>query len=118
MSRILVVDDDPTCRDSVKVVLHKAGHCVDGAEGVDQALAALDRSPADLVVSDYRMAHKTGIDLLKAIRDRETGPRVLLLSAHVDPAIEETALALGAVGIIRKPVKRHELIEHVLNALM
>jgi DNA-binding NtrC family response regulator len=117
MSRILIIDDDPCCRDSVMTVLIRAGHCVDGVEGVDQALKALDYSPADLVVSDYRMPNKTGLDLLKALRNKETAPKVLLLTAHVDAVTEETAIALGAAAVVRKPVRRQELIDHVVNAL-
>jgi DNA-binding NtrC family response regulator len=118
MSRILIVDDDPCCRDSLRTVLQKAGHCVDDVEGVDQALEVLDHSQADVVVSDYRMPIKSGLDLLRALHDKEKSPRVLLLSAHVDLAIKESAFALGAAGIIRKPVKRQELINHVANALL
>jgi DNA-binding NtrC family response regulator len=117
MSRILIIDDDACCRDSVRTVLMKAGHCVDDVEGVDQALEALDHSPADLVVSDCRMPIKSGLDLLKALRNKETAPKVLLLSAHVDAATEDTAIALGAAAVVRKPVKRKELIDYVMNAL-
>jgi DNA-binding NtrC family response regulator len=117
MSRILIVDDDPFCRESVRTVLRKAGHCVDDVKDVDPALEVLDNSPADLVVSDYRMPIKSGLDLLKALRDKEMAPRFLLLSTHVDQTAQEAALALGASAIIRKPVKRQKLLEHVVNAL-
>jgi DNA-binding NtrC family response regulator len=118
MSRILIIDDDPFCRDSVREVLLKAGHCVDDVEGVDQALEALDCFPADLVVSDYRMPNRSGLDLLKALRDKKTVPKVLLLSAHVDQATQESAFELGAVAVIAKPIKRQKLIDHVENALL
>ena len=117
MSRILIIDDDPFCRDSLRTVLLKAGHCVDDVEGVDQALEVLGYFPADLVVSDYRMPNRDGLDLLKALRNKETAPRVLLLSGHVDSAAEEIAFALGAAAVIRKPIKRQELIDQVDNAL-
>jgi CheY-like chemotaxis protein len=117
MSRILIIDDDPCCRDSVRRVLLKAGHCVDDVEGVDQALGVLDGSPADLVVSDYRMPNKSGLDLLRALRNKATAPRVLLLTAYIDQATQEIAFALGAVAVILKPVRRQELIDHVANAL-
>jgi DNA-binding NtrC family response regulator len=118
MSRILIIDDDPCCRDSVRQVLLKAGHCVDDVEGVDEALEALDHSPADLVVSDFRMPNKSGLDLLKALRNKKTAPKVLLLSAHVDEATRECAFALGAVAVIAKPVKRQKLIDQVENLLL
>ena len=117
MSRILIIDDDPCCRDSVRTVLLKAGHCVGDVEGVDQALEVLDHSPVDLIVSDYRMPNKSGLDLLKALRNKVTAPRILLLSAYVDQATQEIAFALGAAAVIRKPVRRQELIDHVVNAL-
>src|SRR5262245_6123417 len=118
MSRILVVDDDPHCRGSIRLVLQKAGYSVDDVENVDQALEVLSHSPADLVLSDYDMPEKTGLDLLKAIRNKEAVPKVLLLSAHTDPTTEQTAFALGAAGVLRKPIRRQELIDHVANALV
>ena len=68
MGSILIADDDKTCRDSIQKVLEREGHTVRTADSVDGALEALGASHFDLVVCDYRMPDKTGVDLLIELR--------------------------------------------------
>src|SRR5215467_15208613 len=110
MGSILVADDDKTYRDSIRKVLEREGYRVESAPDVDGALEALRASRFDLVVCDYRMPGKTGIDLLSEMkRERRTVP-VLMISAFADEATEARALELGAVDLMRKPIRRQELI--------
>jgi DNA-binding NtrC family response regulator len=76
---ILVADDDKTCRDSIQKVLEREGHLVETAGNVDGALEALDRSHFDLVVCDYRMPGKTGVDLLVELKNRRSQVPVLMI---------------------------------------
>src|SRR5205085_8879195 len=88
MGSILVADDDKTCRDSIQKVLEREGHMVQTAESVDGALEALGTDHFDLVVCDYRMPGKTGIDLLIELRRRESLVPVLMISAYADALVE------------------------------
>src|SRR5438105_2531552 len=106
MGTILVADDDNTCRDSIQKVLEREGHTVQTAENVDDALQALGTGHFDLVVCDYRMPGKTGIDLLIELRRRVSPVPVLMISAYADAAVEDAILRLGALELMKKPIRR------------
>src|SRR5262245_50165230 len=110
MATILVADDDKTCRDSMQKVLQREGHTVQTAESVDGALDALGNGQFDLVVCDYRMPGKTGIDLLVELRHKQSQVPVLMISAYADALIEATILRLGALELLKKPIRRQELV--------
>jgi len=107
---ILVADDDRTCRDSIQKVLEREGHTVQAAENVDGALEAIGANHFDLVVCDYRMPGKTGIDLLIELRRQRSSVPVLMISAYADALVEATILNLGALELLKKPIRRQELI--------
>ena len=117
MSRILVADDDQTCRDSIKRVLEREGHVVETAGDVDSALDAIGRQPFDLIVCDYRMPGKTGLDLLVELRKRESTVPVLMISAFADAETEMAAKELGALELLKKPFRRQELIDRTTKAV-
>jgi two-component system response regulator FlrC len=111
VGNILVADDDKTCRESIQKVLERAGHAVRTAENVDSALATLDTENFDLVVCDYRMPGKTGLDLLAEMKRRQSSVPVLIISACVDAVVEASIKNLGAVELMKKPIRRQELID-------
>ena len=117
MGNILVADDDKNCRDSIQKVLERAGHTVQAAGNVDSALEALGRCHFDLVVCDYRMPEKTGMDLLLALKHRRASVPVLMVSAYADAKIENAMLQLGAVEVMEKPIRRKELIDRTAKAV-
>jgi two-component system response regulator FlrC len=111
MGTILVADDDRTCRDSIQKVLEREGHAVQTAENVDRALETLDLNHFDLVVCDYRMPGKTGLDLLVELRRRHSSVPVLMISAYADASVEAAVLKLGALDVLKKPIRRQELVQ-------
>ncbi len=111
MASILIADDDQTYRDSIQKVLERAGYCVESAPDVDSALLALRAMRFDLIVCDFRMPGKTGIDLLEELRRQKSMVPVLMISACADAITEARAMELGAVELLRKPIKRQTLIE-------
>ena len=117
MGTILVADDDKTCRDSIQKVLEREGHTVQTAESVDRALETLDTGHYDLVVCDYRMPGKTGIDLLVELRRKESHVPVLMISAYADALVEAAILRLGALEILKKPIRRQELVAHTARVV-
>lgn len=117
MATILVSDDEETCRHSVQKVLEREGHDVESVESVDDALERLGARKFDLVVCDYRMPGKTGIDLLAELGRRRSVVPVIIISAYADYSTEITARAMGAVDLLHKPVRRKDLIDCVSKAL-
>jgi len=114
---ILVADDDKTCRDSIQKVLEREGHMVHTAGNVDEALEALDRNHFDLVVCDYRMPGKTGIDLLIELRRVQSSVPVLMISAYADALVEAAFIKLGALDVLKKPIRRQQLVERTAKVV-
>ena len=110
MGSILIADDDKTCRDSICKVLEREGHMVQTAESVDRALEALGTGHFDLVVCDYRMPGKTGVDLLIELRRQHSAVPVLMISAFADALVEAAVKRLGGLDILKKPIRRQELV--------
>jgi len=112
MATILTVDDSPSIRQMIKVVLGPAGHTVieagDGAQGLEKAKAS---RPA-LIITDLNMPVMNGIELIKALRalPAMTGLPIVFLTTESNDAIKQQAKAAGATGWITKPFKPEQLL--------
>ena len=107
--RLLVVDDDPDVRDSLERALRYAGYAVTTAVHGADALAALARSPVDLIVLDVQMPMVDGFDACRRIRGRGDATPILVLTAR--DAIDDrvTGLEVGADDYLVKPFALREL---------
>jgi DNA-binding NtrC family response regulator len=117
MESILITDDDSACRDTIKMALEREGYLVESAAGVDDALCAIHSRPFDLIVCDFRMPGKTGLELLAELHERGPQIPVLMVSADADATTEATLTKLGAAGLLKKPFRRQDLIDSVARAI-
>ncbi|TVQ48067.1 MAG: response regulator [Gammaproteobacteria bacterium] len=115
--RILLVDDEPGLLRLLAIRLETEGYEVEPVDSGEAALAALARFSPDLVITDLRMDHMDGLALLRELRRRRPGLRVLLLTAHgtIPDAVEATQS--GAFGFLTKPVEKEALLEQVERAM-
>jgi DNA-binding NtrC family response regulator len=117
---ILIVDDDPVQRRLLQAAVTKFGHEALLAEGGEAALAALE-GPASgtiaAVVLDLAMPSIDGIDVLKAMREREIGIPVIVQTAQggIDTAV--LAMRNGAFDFVVKPASPERLRTAIANAL-
>ena len=81
-ARVLVVDDDPGVRYTLREILEAEGVAVDEAADGAEALARLDAAFAPLVITDLRMPGMDGLALLRRLSERAPAPRVVLITAH------------------------------------
>jgi DNA-binding response OmpR family regulator len=114
--RVLVVDDEPSIVDLVKIWLEGAGFDVLTADNGEAALALLDRELPDVVVLDVMMPMTSGIEVLRAVRARGDLP-VIMLTARGTEQDRVLGLALGADDYIVKPFSLAELVERVRAVL-
>lgn len=117
MSTILVVDDERSVRDSIKMILEYDGHTVQFAENGQQALAKVQGGDMQLVLLDVKMAGMDGLEVLQAIREKNAELPVIMISGHgtIETAVEATKL--GAFDFLPKPLDRDKLIIAIRNAL-
>lgn len=119
MATILTVDDSPSIRQMIKVVLAPLGHSVveaaDGAQGLDKAKA----NRPDLVITDLNMPVMNGLDLIKSLRATPTlaGMPIVFLTTESNDALKQEAKKAGATGWITKPFNQDQLLA-VVNKLV
>jgi two-component system response regulator HydG len=116
-ARILVVDDEPEHRDSLRRIFERAGYAVDTALDGAAALERLRSGPYSVVLTDLVMPRLDGLALLKAAHTVQPETDVVLMTAYgtVENAVD--AMREGAYDFITKPVKRAELLAVVERAL-
>jgi len=113
--KVFVVDDHAIVREGLTLLINReADLSVCGvAEEMHSALRAIETLRPDILIVDISLNGPDGLDLLKAIRMREPGLPVLILSMHDESIYAERALRAGANGYIMK----QEATERVLVAL-
>ncbi|MBT8355216.1 MAG: sigma-54 dependent transcriptional regulator [Desulfofustis sp.] len=115
MTTILIVDDEKSMRDFLKILLAKEGYDVLVASDGEQALSAFDGNQIDLVISDIRMPGISGLDLLAKIKDESEDIPVIMITAFASPNDAVQAMKSGAYDYISKPFNVDE-IKSVINA--
>jgi PAS domain S-box-containing protein len=110
LARILVVEDEAVLRLTFGHFLEDEGYEVEVAEDYNEALHHLDRSAFDVIVTDIILAGKTGVDLLRTIRQRGLDSRVIMITGEPNVETAAEAVRLGAFDYLPKPVTRDSLI--------
>ncbi len=117
MALILVVDNEPSVRMTLRMLLKGRGHDVQEAEDGRSALDLMRSDAADLVITDLKMADVSGLDVLRETKVLSPETEVILLTGHgtIESAVE--AMRLGAFDYVTKPFEPSELLHRVQNAL-
>ncbi len=114
--RVLVVDDDPTIRRTLRINLRARGYEVEEVGSGADALSTIEDAPPDLVVLDLGLPDLDGVEVLRRIRARSAVPVVVLSARHQsDDKVE--ALDEGADDYVTKPFGMDELMARVRSAL-
>jgi two-component system response regulator HydG len=117
-ARLLLVDDDEAACRLLAEVLEREAYRVVTALSADEALAALEEPvPFDAILTDLRMPAKSGLDLLRIVRERDPAALVLVLTAFGDAAAAGDAIRAGAYDFISKPYDIAALRETLARAL-
>jgi two-component system KDP operon response regulator KdpE len=109
---ILVVDDDPAIRNSLRQELHASGYMTASASDGLDGVRAFDSHAPDLILTDLSMPRSDGFELISAIRAKGQTP-IIVLSVRGDDADKIRALDLGADDFVTKPFSVAELLARV-----
>ncbi len=118
MSTVLVVDDEKSIRDSIKMILEYEKYDVLFAENGMKGLSVLREQMPDAVLLDIKMpGGKDGIEILREMKSHASEIPVIMISGHgtFDTAVEATKL--GAYDYLPKPLDRDKLLITVRNAI-
>jgi DNA-binding response OmpR family regulator len=117
MTRILLVDDDPSLLDALALAFADEGHAVTTAADGAQALAAIRADPPDAVVSDINMPGIDGFTVCRKLRAAGNPVPIILLTSR-DSEIDETlGLEIGADDYVPKPFSVRVLLARVAALL-
>ena len=114
---ILVVDDEPSMRTTISILLKREGYQVSQAGDGVEALKMLEQAQYDMVLTDLKMEGMNGMELLRQVKAAAPPTEVLIFTAYgtVTSAVE--AMKLGAYDYIGKPFDDDELLLKVSRAL-
>ena len=117
MKRILIVDDEPSMRDMLAIMLRKDGYDPVVAAGRTEAAAVLTRGAVDLVITDVRLRDGDGIEILRHVKAGSPETAVIVMTAYGTTEAAVAAMKLGAHDYITKPFDVDELKIVVRGAL-
>ena len=107
--RVLLVDDEASMRDMLRIVLRRDGYEVLVADGVRAALAILEKEHIDLLLSDIRMPDGSGVDVVRAAKAANSDIVAFMMTAFASTDTAVEAMRLGAVDYFTKPFNVDEL---------
>ncbi len=115
---ILIADDDPGARDSLREIVEPEGFQTVLAEDGEQALDIVQNREIHLLVCDMYMPRLTGLETLQLVKQLKAVLPCILVSADVDDRLIQRALLAKAYSVIAKPVSKNVLIYTVVRALV
>ena len=116
-ARILVIDDDPAIRDSIRMILEYDGYeCLLAPTG-QEGIGVVERESPDLVFLDVKMPGMDGLEALRRIRAMTESLPVVIISGHGTASTGFEAKELGAFAFIEKPLAREHVLVTVRSAL-
>jgi signal transduction histidine kinase len=115
-ARILVVDDENGPRQSLRMLLKEECDVI-LADSVPEALKVLEEAPVDVIITDIRMPHHTGIDLLRAVKRSHPEIEVIILTGYGQLSTAMEAVEHGAFAYLEKPFDNEAMLAKVRACL-
>jgi two-component system, OmpR family, KDP operon response regulator KdpE len=113
LPRILIVDDEPAMRRSLRLGLSPDGYVVSETDRGTGALEAVRRRDTDLIVLDLGLLDVDGLEVIKRIRYAQSDVPIIVLSNRGDEGAKVAALDLGADDYVTKPFGIEELLARI-----
>src|SRR5271169_162085 len=108
--RILVVDDEADIRESLETLLCLEGYTVELAQNGAEGLRRTEGANYDMVLLDLMMPDRSGMEVLREIRERDTETPVFMITAYGSVEVAVTALKNGANDYFSKPWDNEKLL--------
>jgi DNA-binding NtrC family response regulator len=107
--KVLILDDEPIVGRHLKPALSRDGMDVEIFEDPNQAVARINETEFDVVVSDIRMKGMDGLKVLDMVVSKSARTKVILITGYGSREVEREALIRGAFDFISKPFKPQDL---------
>jgi CheY-like chemotaxis protein len=115
VNKILIADDEPYVARVLKLVLQKEGYQVNCVNNGEQALAEYRETRPDIIVTDVKMPHMTGRELVEAIRgtDGDSQTPIIVMTSTLESENRDWVSGVDGVHFVGKPVSPRELVRIV-----
>jgi two-component system cell cycle response regulator len=113
---ILIVDDEPSIRDSMQQFIERSGFNSFAASSAEEALELLQTSKMEIVITDIRLPEKNGLELTEIIK-KDHDADVIVMTGFTGAYSYEEAINKGASDLVFKPVRFDELLLRVKRVL-
>ena len=119
MTRILIVDDAEAVRESMSVVLTKAGYDVTEAADGEEALAILERPPGiDLLLRDVVLpGRRSGPEIVAQAQRQHPGLKSLFMSGYAPEGMSHQGRLPEGAALLQRPFTKHDLAQKVRAVL-
>jgi two-component system response regulator RegA len=107
---LLIVDDDLPFRTRLMRAFRDRGFDVAGAGSFDEAINTAESDPPELALVDLRLPGRSGLDVIKALKDLEAATIVVVLTGYGSIATTVDAMKLGATTYLTKPVDADQIL--------
>lgn len=108
--KILIVEDDVVFCIMLNRFLSKNNFATDDAQSAEEAIELLQNKSYDVVITDYRLPGKNGLELLEWIKNSAPATKVLIVSRVDEKEISDRAFELGAEDYMTKPINPGDLL--------
>ena len=114
---IYVIDDDDAVRQSLEFLLRTAGFTVRSFESAKAFLEIMPQPRSGCIITDVRMPHISGIDLLRRVQDLGIDIPVIMITGHGDISLAVEAMKIGATDFLEKPFDDDQLLAALRSTL-
>jgi len=114
MTRVLLVEDESHVADSLVALLRDAGMETIACATAEEAMRA---PPCDVVLADLKLPGTSGVDLLERLKERDRALPVVILTGHGTIADAVSAMRLGALDFLTKPIEPDVIVERLRKAV-
>jgi len=115
-SRVSIVDDDESVRESLPDLLRELGFVVQAFSSAEEFLASDSIGQTNCLILDVAMPGMSGPDLQRELNHRHQLIPIIFITAHTAPTIRPRLLELGAVACLTKPFSETELLTALRTA--
>lgn len=113
---VLVVDDEPSVRDALELILSDSGYLVLVSRSGREALRKAHKQRIDVAIIDVELPDMSGLDLLRHLRDVDPGLEVIIITANAAPATVREARTRGAADCLQKPFQPADIVDAIQKA--
>jgi two-component system response regulator PilR (NtrC family) len=117
MSKVLVVDDEPSMREFLEILLRRLGHTPTTADDAPAGIARMNDEAFDLVLTDLKLPTGSGMDVLRHASEHHENTQVIMMTAFATAENAIEAMKLGAYDYVLKPFKVDEISVLIERAL-